>query len=150
MYRVKRKNWEKTAPPITSPLTFEPASVRRRKIRSGAARDGAPDAKCKVALAPFAKDGGQDRECRRGEQRRTKPLQGAEGDQRAFRPGKAVQQRADGEERKPGDEQPPPPEQVGQPAAKEKCAAEEDRVGGDHPLQALLREVKVGPDRGQS
>src|SRR6266508_4082277 len=130
MYRVKRKNWEKTALPITSPLTFEPARVRRRKIRSGrsgaveragagdvevavgelgaalteqprsepdderadrdvdeedprpaeaagqcpseedaggsaAARDGAPDTECKVALASLAEDGGQDREGRR-------------------------------------------------------------------------------------
>ena len=116
---------------------------------SAAARDGAPDAECKVALAPFAEDGGQDREGRRGEQRRAEALQGAEGDQRAFRPGKAVQQRADGEERQPGDEQAPAPEQVGEAAAEEQHAAEEDRVGSDHPLQARLREVQVGADRRQ-
>ena len=48
-----------------------------------------------------------------------------------------------------GHEQAPPPEQVGHPAAEEEHAPEEDRVGGDHPLQALLREVQVGPDRRQ-
>ena len=49
----------------------------------------------------------------------------------------------------PGDEEPPPPEQVGQPAAEQEHAAEHDRVGGHHPLQALLAEVQVGLDRGQ-
>src|SRR5438552_894654 len=40
-------------------------------------------------------------------------------------------------------------EQVGQPAAEQEHATEQDRVGGDHPLQALLREVKIGLDRRQ-
>ena len=44
--------------------------------------------------------------------------------------------------REPGHEQAPASEQVGEPAAEQQHAAEEDRVGGDHPLQALLREVR--------
>ena len=66
------------------------------------------------------------------------PCSDAEGDQRALRPGEPVEQRADREEREAGHEQPPAPEQVGEPAAEQEHAAEEDRVGGDHPLQALL------------
>ena len=41
------------------------------------------------------------------------------------------------------------PEQVRETAAEQQHAAEEDRVGGDHPLQALLREVQIGLDRRQ-
>ena len=48
-----------------------------------------------------------------------------------------------------GHEEPPAAEQVGQPAAEQEHAAEEDRVGGDHPLQALLAEVQVVLDRRQ-
>jgi hypothetical protein len=42
-----------------------------------------------------------------------------------------------------------PAEQVGHAAAEQQEAAEHDRVGGDHPLQALLAEVEVGLDRRQ-
>ena len=35
MYSVSRKNCEKIAAPMSSPLTFEPVSVRSRKIRIG-------------------------------------------------------------------------------------------------------------------
>jgi len=42
-----------------------------------------------------------------------------------------------------GEEELPPPEQVGHPAAEQQDAAEHDRVGGDHPLQAGLAEVEV-------
>src|SRR2546422_654094 len=44
---------------------------------------------------------------------------------------------------------PPLPEKGGQPAAEQEHPAEEDRVGGDHPLEALLAEVEVGLDRRQ-
>src|SRR5262249_7088338 len=44
-------------------------------------------------------------------------------------------------------EQPTPSEQVGKPSPEQKDAAEEDRVRGDHPLQALLGEVEIGADR---
>src|SRR5262249_39034274 len=42
-----------------------------------------------------------------------------------------------------------PPEQVGEPSSEQKDSAEEDRVCGDHPLQALLREVEICADRRQ-
>ena len=35
MYSVNRKNWENNAPASSTPDTFEPVSVRSRKIRSG-------------------------------------------------------------------------------------------------------------------
>ena len=41
----------------------------------------------------------------------------------------------------------PAAEQVGHPAAKQEDAAEHDRVGGDHPLQAAFAEVQVVLDR---
>ena len=50
---------------------------------------------------------------------------------------------------RPDHEQAPAAEQVGEPPAEHQHAAEEDRVGGDHPLQADLREVQVGLDRRQ-
>src|SRR6266699_331188 len=83
-----------------------------------------------------------------GEHRGPQALQRAEGDQRSLRPGEAVEERADREERDACDEQAPPPKHVGQAAAEQQDAAEEDRVGGDHPLQALLAEVQVCLDRG--
>jgi len=43
----------------------------------------------------------------------------------------------------------PPTEQVCDPSTQEEHAAEEDRVGGHDPLQALLAEVQVGLDRRQ-
>ena len=64
-------------------------------------------------------------------------------------PGEAAEERADREDDEPDHEDPPPAEQVGEPAAEEQEASEDERVGGDHPLQVLLREVEVGLDRGQ-
>src|ERR1043166_280873 len=46
--------------------------------------------------------------------------------------------------------QAPATEEVGQASTEQEHAAEEQRVGGDHPLEALLREMKVGLDRGES
>ena len=40
MYSVSRKNCEKTAAPERNAATFEPDSVRRRKIRSGSSGAG--------------------------------------------------------------------------------------------------------------
>ena len=41
------------------------------------------------------------------------------------------------------------PEQVGRAAAQHQEAAEGDRVGGDHPLQVVLCEMKPAADRRQ-
>src|SRR5919197_1310314 len=46
-------------------------------------------------------------------------------------------------------EQAPAPEQVGRPSSEQEQAAEGERVGAQHPLQALLREADVRLDRGQ-
>ena len=117
--------------------------------RCAAAGDRAPDAEREVPLLSFLERGRQDRERRRREQGSTEPLGGAERDQRAFRPGEPVQQRADGEKGEAGHEQAPPAEQVRHSSAKQQHAAEQDRVRGHHPLQALLAEAEVGLDRRQ-
>ena len=109
----------------------------------------APHAERDVALAPFAKRGDDDRQRRRHEQRPAEPLQGPRNDQRPLRPGEPREQRAEREHGHAGNEEPPPPEQVGKPAAQEQRSAEQDRVGGNDPLQALLGEVQVVLDRRQ-
>ena len=48
-----------------------------------------------------------------------------------------------------GDEEAAAAEQIGEPSAEQEEAAEEDRVGGDHPLEALLGEIQVVLDRRQ-
>ncbi len=117
--------------------------------RGAAAGDRTPDAERNVPLASLVERRREDRECSGREHRGPEPLERTERDQRALRPGEAVEQGADSEEDEAGDEQPPSPEQVGQPAAEEKRPAEENGVGGDHPLEALLAEVQVGLDRRQ-
>ena len=102
-----------------------------------------------VAFAPFPERGGQDRQGGRREQRSAEALEGAERDQRALRPGEPVEERAHREEHEARDEQAPTTEEIGEPAAQQEHAAEEDGVGGDHPLQAFLAEVEAGLDRRQ-
>src|SRR5207247_9706965 len=53
----------------------------------------------------------------------------------------------DCEEEDPRDEEPPASQQVGEPTAEQEHTSEEDRVGGNHPLQVLLAEIEVGLDR---
>ena len=67
---------------------------------AAAAGDGAPDAEREVAVASFLEGRRQDRERRGREQSRAEPLQRAEGDQRALRPGETVEQREDREDRR--------------------------------------------------
>ena len=117
--------------------------------RRAATGDSTPDAEREVALASFLERRRQDRERGRREQRRPEPLCGAERDQRALGPREPVEERADREQRQAGHEQAPAAEQVGHAPTEEQDAAEEDRVGGDHPLEALLAEVEVGLDRRQ-
>ncbi len=47
------------------------------------------------------------------------------------------------------DEEAATAEQVGEPPSQQEHAAEEDCVGGDHPLQVRLGKVKIGLDRGE-
>ena len=148
------------------PMTARPTGMLMKKIQdqlielvssaaeqhaggAAASGHGAPDAERDVALAALGEGRGQDREGGGGEEAAAEPLQGAEDDQRALGPGEAGEQRADGEEDEAGDEEAPAAEQVGHPPAEQEDAAEHDRVGGDHPLEALLAEVEVGLDRRQ-
>src|SRR6266545_2537877 len=80
--------------------------------RAAAAGCGAPDPERGVALAALGEGRGQDRQRRRGEQRRAEPLERAERDQRALGPGEPVEERAHGEEREPYDEEAPATEQA--------------------------------------
>ena len=113
------------------------------------AGDRTPHGERDVPVAPLAEGGDDDRERCRREQRAAQALQRPRDDQRAFRPGEPGKQRAEREHRDACHEQPPASEQVGQATAQQQHAAEQDRVGGDHPLQALLREMKVVLDRRQ-
>ena len=54
-----------------------------------------------------------------------------------------------GEEDDSGEEQPAPSEEVSCAPAQQQEAAEEERVGADHPLQVFLGEAQVDLDRGQ-
>ena len=64
-------------------------------------------------------------------------------------PGEPAEQRADREDDEPGHEDAPAADDVGQPAAEQQEATEDERVRADHPLQVLLREPEIGLDRGQ-
>ena len=102
-----------------------------------------------VAVAAFGEDRHQERERGRREEGSTEALKGAERNQRRLRPGESAKQRARREEGEAGDEEAPATEEVSEPAAEEQRSTEEDRVGGDHPLQARLREAEVGLDGRQ-
>ena len=132
-----------------------PAEIARQNTpeedagRGTAAGRSPVDAERKVALTPFREcRHEQGQRCRR-KQRTGEPLQSAEADQRRLRPGDPAEQRAGREEQQPRDEEAAPTEQVGKPASEQQCAAEEDRVGGHHPLQALVRKIEIGLDRRQ-
>ncbi len=114
-----------------------------------AACHGAPDPERAIPLAAFVEGCRQDRQRRGRHHRGAETLQAPERDQRAFRPGKPVEQRTDGEHEQPRHEQAPASEQIREPSTEQEKPAEEDRVGGDHPLQALLGEVQIGLDRRQ-
>ena len=59
------------------------------------------------------------------------------------RPGEPAQERAEREDDEAEHEDAPAPEQVGSAAAEQQEAAEDERVGADHPLQVFLREAEV-------
>ena len=113
------------------------------------AADRTPRAEGDVALTALAEHGGQDREGGRGDRGRTEALECAGGDERALTPGEAAQQRPDREDDEPDHEDAPATEQVGEAAAEQQEATEDEGVGRDDPLQVLLRESEVGLDRGQ-
>ena len=77
------------------------------------------------------------------------PWTRAGGDERRRRPGEPAEERRGREEEDTGHEQATAPEQVGRASSEQEQAAEGERVGAQHPLQALLREAEVRLDRGQ-
>ena len=113
------------------------------------AGDRAPHRERDIPVVSLTEGRDDDRERRRCEQCAAEPLQCPREDQLAFRRGEPGQQRGEREQPHPCHEHAPATEQVGETAAQQERAAEEDRVGGDHPLQALLREVQVVLDRRQ-
>src|SRR5581483_11126578 len=124
-------------------------SAEQDADRAAASRSSAPDAEGDVALASLAEGRDDDRQRRRREQRAAEPLQPAGDDQRSLGPREPREQRAEREDDHADDEETTPTEQVREPAAEQQRAAEQDRVRGDHPLQARLREVEVALDRRQ-
>ncbi len=117
--------------------------------RATAGGDRAPHSERLGALTLLGERGRDDRQRGGREQRRAEALQAAADDQHARRLGQPVEQRGDREQRHAGDEQPLAPEQVAGPATQQEEAAEDQRVGVDHPLQARGREVQATLDRGQ-
>ena len=111
------------------------------------AADRAPRAEGDVALTALAEHRRQDREGRRRDRRGTEALERAGGDERALTPGEPAEQRADREDDEPDHEDAATPEQVGEAAAEQQEAAEDEGVGRDDPLQVLLREPEVGLNR---
>ena len=132
-----------------------PAEIARQDTAEQDAGGGATaggsaiDAECEVAVTPLSEGGHEQRQRSRREQRTAEALEGAEADQRCFRPGDPAEQRARREEQQSPDEEAAPTKQVGKPAPEQQRATEEDGVRRDHPLQALIGKVEVGLDRRQ-
>ena len=122
-------------PPASTP-TAAPEPPIAPQMPSALLRSGA-----------FLEAGRDDRERRRCDDRRAEALHGARRDQHALRPGETAEERGDREDRDADVEDAAPPEQVGRAAAEQEEPAERDRVRGDHPLEALLREVQRLADR---
>ncbi len=118
--------------------------------RGGAdAAEPAPDPERLVALGALGEGRGDDRQRGRGHDRGADALDHAGRKQRRRRPGEPAHERRGREEQDTGHEHAPAPEQVGRPSSEQQQAAEGERVGAQHPLQAVLREAEVGSDRGQ-
>ena len=117
--------------------------------RAAGAGDRAPDAQCAVALGTLGERGGDDRQRRRGDDRRAEALDGAGGDQPPLGLGDPAGERGDREHHEAEHEHPPAPEQVGEPAAEQQEAAERKRVGIHDPREVGACEVQVRADRRQ-
>ena len=85
-----------------------------------------------------------------GDRRRAEPLECTRGDERFVAPGQTTQERPDREDDESSHEHASATENVRQAPAEQEEAAEDERVGADHPLQILLREAKIRLDRRQS
>src|SRR3954452_13065061 len=116
--------------------------------RGAAARHGSVEPEREVAVAALGEDRHQQRERGRRHERAAEPLNRPEDDERALRPSKSAQERAEAEDGKPRYKEPAASEDVGEPASEQQRAAEEDRVRRDDPLEARVRKVEVALDRG--
>ncbi len=112
-------------------------------------RDGRPDAERLVPVAVAPEGRGQRRQRRRREHRRAEALHEAGGDEHGLGLRQPAGERGAGEHEQAGDQHAAPAEQVGgAPAEQQESAVGED-VAVDHPLEALLGEAEIRPDRGQ-
>ncbi len=107
----------------------------------------APRPEGDVALTSLAEHRRQDREGRGRDRGCAETLQRAGRDQRSLAPREPAQERADREDDQPAQEDAPSSEQVGEATTEQQEAAEDERVGRDHPLQVLLGESEVDLDR---
>ena len=122
----------------------ERAADQPRRGRADAA-ERAPDPERLVALGAIGEGRGDDREGGRGHDRGADALDHASRKQRRRRPGEPAHERRGREEQDTGHEHTPAPEQVGRPSSEQEQAAEGERVGAQHPLQALLARSRGRP-----
>jgi hypothetical protein len=85
----------------------------------------------------------------RREERRAEALRRARRDQRLGGGSKAARERRRGEGAEAGEEHAPATEQVGHAAGEQQQAAGEEHVDRHDPLQVLVGEAQLVPDRGK-
>ena len=126
----------------------EDASEKRAGRRAGRG-DGAPRPEGPGACGTLGIGGGEDRECRRGEDGRTESLHRPGSHQPRLVLRQAPEETRGREDGEAHQKDATPPEEVGGPATEEEETGEGQRVGVDHPLQARGAEVQVTLDGRQ-
>ena len=132
--------------PLPAQEVGEDAAEQHAGCGSEAA-DRAPDAERDVALLAFGEGRHEDRQRRRGDDRRAEALDGPGADQRGLVPRERREERRRREHDEAADEHATAAEDVGGTSAQEQEASEDERIGADHPLKVLLREAQVDLDR---
>ena len=102
-----------------------------------------------VAFAAGGERDGQQRERGRRQQRGADALYGADRDEHAGGGREPAGQRGGREQAEAGEEHAAAAEQVARPAAEEQEAAEGERVGVHHPLEAVGGEPEISLDGGE-
>jgi hypothetical protein len=110
--------------------------------------DGGPDPDRLAALL-LGEGGRDDRERRRGRERRTDALEDTGADQQRLRVGEATQQRGAREDGDSEQEDSLAPIQIAELAAREEQTGEGEDVAIDDPLERALAEAEIALDRGQ-
>ena len=137
---------------VEDPAPARPFCEDTAEHDAGGARETGHSRPCterQISVASVGERGRQDRERGRRHHRRAGSLGEPGGDEHPLRLGQATRERGEREESEPADEDAPSPDQVGSAPAEEQEAAVGEHVAADDPLQALLGEVQVVPDRGQ-